>query len=646
MLRLLAPLALVLSLAAAERPLLHPLFSDHAVLQRGRPIPVWGWAPAGTTVTVNLDGERATAMADDQDRWRVDLPARPAGGPHVLTVIAGAATATASDLLIGEVWICSGQSNMEQGVNISRDPQAEIAAADHPRLRLCWVRKSTALEPQPLADLSWAVCSPGTLGKHGSWGGFSAVAYFFGRALQADLDVPVGLIHASWGGTPAQAWISREGIAPLGDFAEILADIDTAVADGGEDRYEQRLAAWWADKDPGSREGWKEPGHDDSAWATMKVPGPWERQGHAGLDGAVWFRRGIDIPADWAGRDLMLSLGTIDDADTTYLDGATVGSDRRWNAPRRYRIPGAQVQAGARHLAVRVLDTGGGGGFHGDDAAFWIAPADAEDQKIALAGDWRYQVAIDDLRKVGRPPQPLGQNPHTPTSLSNAMIEPLVPYACAGAIWYQGESNAGNPAQYRKLLPALIADWRRRFANDDLGFGVVQLASFMDRVEAPIQEGWAALREAQAWTVANDPKTWLAVAIDIGEAKDIHPKNKQDVGLRLAKGALAVHYGKEIVGSGPVFDHLTIDGASVTVHFRHSTGLATTDGAPPLAFALAGPDGTWHQAEARIDGETVVLTSGAVGEPRAVRYAWANNPAVNLVNGAGLPGVPFRSDAP
>ncbi len=628
-----------------NKPLLHPLFADHAVLQRERPIPIWGWTTAGTQVQVTLADHQAEAIAGSDGRWQVTLPAMHAGGPHELTV-RGPKTITASDILIGEVWLCSGQSNMEQGIKSTRNAQAEIAQANYPQLRLCRVGKELAFTPQETGKLNWAVCTPDSLARHGDWGGFSAVAYYFGKTVQEKLQVPVGLIHASWGGTPAQAWVSAPGLAPLHDFDRDGKALAAVVAAGGEQAFPAQLAAWWSASDPGTAAYWQNPAADDRAWPQMTVPGEWEDRGFPDLDGVVWFRREIQVPASFANRELILSMTAIDDEDTTWIDGIPIGSNDTWNHRREYRIPAGVVGPGPRILAVRVLDRGGKGGFHGNPDQMWLAPADARDQRIGLAGDWRYRISVTNVQRLGEAPKRIGSNPHFPTLLSNGMIEPLVGTQLAGVIWYQGESNSGNPVQYRQLLPALIADWRQRFRNPDLHVGIVQLANFLPRVSDPVQEGWAGLREAQALTAQADAHASLAVAIDIGEADDIHPKNKYDVGRRLALGALAQHYHLDLVAQGPAFQRLTIEQNSVRLYFNTAAGLKTTDGHTPTGFALSGPDGTWQTAQAVIDGETVVLRADGISAPRAVRYAWANNPAVNLVNGADLPAIPFRSDGP
>ena len=630
---------------ARNLPVLHPLFADHCVLQRGRTIPIWGWTTPGAPVRVTLADHQAEAVAAADGRWHVNLPALPAGGPHQLSV-SGPTTVTIQDILIGEVWLCSGQSNMEQGIVSTRNANAEIAQANHPQLRLCRVGKAMTLSPSVTGNVSWAACTPESVARHGDWGGFSAVAYYFGRTVQEKLHVPVGLIHASWGGTPAQAWVSAAGLAPLHDFDRELKALTAVAAAGGEQDFPARLATWWAASDPGTAAYWQNPAVDDRAWAQMTLPGTWENRGLPDLDGVVWFRREILVPANFANRELILSLTAIDDEDTTWIDGTLIGSNDTWNKHREYRIPAGRVGPGPRILAVRVLDRGGKGGFHGNPADMWLAPTDARDQRIGLAGDWRYRMSVNDGQRLRNAPKRIDDNPHFPTVLSNGMIEPLVGTQLAGVIWYQGESNSGNPVQYRTLLPALIADWRQRFANPTLHVGIVQLANFLPRVNEPVQEGWAGLREAQALTVLADPHASLAVAIDIGEADDIHPTNKYDVGRRLALGALAQHYQQDIPAQGPGFQRLTIEQHSVRLHFNAAEGLKTTDGLAPLGFALAGPDGTWQHAQAAIDGETVVLRAEGISAPRAVRYAWANNPAVNLVNGADLPAIPFRSDGP
>jgi sialate O-acetylesterase len=625
--------------SAADKPLVHPLFGDHMVLQRDVAAPVWGWTEPGGEVRVSLDGKTATARADQSGRWQVKLGPFSAGGPHTLR-IEGPETIVIQDVLIGDVWICSGQSNMEWGMwGVNNSPQ-EIAAADHPKLRLFTVPKRIATRPEEVPGGQWAVCSPQTVG------GFSAVGYFFGRDLQEALDIPIGLIHTSWGGTVAEAWTSAEALETMEDFKPAVAQFrqSAAAIESGNDKYEEQLAQWWRENDPGSAAGktWADPALDAANWKTMKLPAGWEQAGLADFDGVVWFRTELDLPASAAGKDATLSLGPIDDIDTTWVNGVQVGSMTVWNQPRVYKVPGTALKAGRNVVAVRVLDTGGGGGLFGQADQLKLEPNGG--QPISLAGTWRYKVGVP-LASTKPAPQQLDNNPNVTTVLYNGMIAPLVPFAIKGAIWYQGESNAGRSAQYRTLLPTMIRDWRARFGVGDFTFLVVQLANFMGVQQQPVEAGWAELREAQLLTALNDPNCELAVAIDIGEANDIHPKNKQDVGARLALAARGIGYGQPIEYSGPVFKSMEVAGGKARLRFEHTgCGLVARGGGPLKGFAIAGPDKRFVFADAKIDGDTVIVSSPDVAQPVAVRYGWANNPICNLGNKAGLPASPFRTD--
>lgn len=626
-------------LDAADKPLVHPLFADHMVLQRELPAPVWGWAEPGCEIRVSLAGKTAAGRADNSGRWQVRLGPYSAGGPHTLRV-EGPQTVVIQDVLVGDVWICSGQSNMEWGMwGVNNSPQ-EIAAADHPQLRLFTVPKKIATRPEDVPGGQWQVCSPESVG------GFSAVGYFFGRDLQRALDVPIGLIHTSWGGTVAEAWTSAEALETMADFQPAVAQFrEMAEAiEGGNDRYEQQLAQWWRENDPGSAasQTWADPGLDAATWKTMNLPAGWEQAGLPDFDGVVWFRAEFELPAAAAGKEATLSLGPIDDIDTTWVNGVRVGSQSVWNEPRTYKIPAQILQAGRNVVAIRVLDTGGGGGLVGQADQLQLEPSGG--QVVSLAGPWRYRVSAA-LAETKPAPQRLDNNPNATTVLYNGMLAPLLPFAVKGAIWYQGESNAGRPAQYRTLLPTMIRDWRTRFGVGDFPFLVVQLANFMGVQQQPVEPGWAELREAQLLTALNDPHCGLAVTIDIGEANDIHPKNKQDVGARLALAARGIAYDQPVEYSGPEFKSIAVSGGTARLRFEHlGGGLVARGGEPLKGFAIAGADKRFVFADARIDGDMVVVSSPAVREPVAVRYGWANNPVCNLYNKAGLPASPFRTD--
>ncbi len=631
-------------------PLLHPLFTDHAVLQRDVTFPVWGWAAKGERVTVTFHGATATATAGADGHWQAVLGPFPAGGPFDLAVTAGARQERRTDVMLGDVWLCSGQSNMEQGVGIAAHPEREIAAANHPGIRLFTVPHRIAFAPETMVESRWEPCTPTTIAA-GGWGGFSAVAYFFGRKLHADLNIPIGLIHSSWGGTIAEAWVSANGLKAVPDFDKAVAGLaaEAEARRRGPESYRPRMDAWYAQHEPGSREqtDWSKPGLDASAWKTMILPTKWEEAGLPNFDGVVWFRLDVDLPAAWAGREAVLHLGPIDDRDTTWVNGVRIGSADAWDTPRVYAIPTGTLKAGRNTIAVRVLDTGGAGGLWGKPEQMFLEAAGTPAlTAVPLAGAWRYRVGLD-LHDVPPPPAADVNNPHVVTVLSNGMIEPLVPFAIKGAIWYQGESNVGRAAQYRKLLAALVRDWRHRFKSGEFGFYIVQLAGFGDPKPQPGDDAWAELREAQ-WLVSREVSgCGLATAIDIGESKDIHPKNKQDVGARLALAAEAGTYGMKVAASGPVYRAMKPESPAIRIEFDHADkGLISMNAKPLAGFAIAGSDRKWFNADARIDGTTVVVSSPQVPAPVAVRYGWTAFMECNLYGADGLPALPFRTDAP
>ena len=637
-----------LRLAAAEesKPFLHRLFTDHVVLQRGVPIPVWGWTTPGATVKVTLNHQSATAQAGTNGKWIARLPAEVAGGPFELEVT-GPNAVTVHDVLIGDVWICSGQSNMEMGIQQVNNPDAEIADARRPQIRLFTVPHKTSFHPIETVDSQWLVCSPETVKKDG-WGGFSAVGYFFGRALQEDLQVPIGLIHTSWGGTIAEAWTSGDRLLDMDDFADAVREIRKQdEAANSTVPLPQRIQKWWANNDPGSQgDTWAIPSLDTGSWKSMKLPALWEEAGLPDYDGVVWFRKAVELPADWDGKAAVLHLGPIDDNDTTYINGQQVGSTDGYNIDRKYDVKPSILKAGRNLIAIRVLDTGGGGGIYGKATDLRLIRTDNPSTSVDLAGDWKYAASAS-LKKTAPFPDRLDNNPNVVTVLYNGMIAPLIPFGIKGAIWYQGESNAGRAAQYRTLLATLIEDWRSRFEVGPFPFFVVQLANFMAAKPEPGESAWAELREAQVFGAARAGNSGVALAIDIGDAQDIHPKNKQEVGRRLALAARAIAYHESIPYSGPVYRELEIKGHRAVVHFDHVHGGLTVHDGPKLkGFAIAGADKHFVWADAVVEGDTVVLSAPSIAQPAHVRYDWADNPDGNLYNQAGLPTVPFRTDAP
>ncbi|HEY3333344.1 MAG TPA: sialate O-acetylesterase [Capsulimonadaceae bacterium] len=631
------------------------IFSDNLVFQQGQPITIWGTGEPGATVDVAFGASKASAAVDGAGSWRVTLPAEAANAkPQSLTATCTLAgeppvVVTLTNILVGEVWVCSGQSNMEWTGGMTMNADEESAAANYPQIRLLNVTKTAAETEQSSFDGGpWTACTPKTMPN------FSAVGYFFGRELHNSLKVPIGLINSSWGGTVAEAWVSREGLVGASDdIRSLVTKYETDLPQLAEirdawAREVARLEDSHGDKhNSGFEAGWASPSTSDADWETMDLPSTWQDRG-LNFSGILWFRKTVTVPADWAGKDLTLAIGATDKSDVTYFNGVKVGSltmaerPDAWCQPRVYTVPGELVKAGDNLIAVRVHSDKYGGGMIGPGSAMELTLPGGETQ-IVLRGTWRYAIEAN-YGLVTMPPEPLGPgSANVPATLYRGMIHPLLPFAIRGAIWYQGESNADRPLQYRELLPTLINDWRRVWNNPDLAFYIVQLANWMAVRDEPVQSNWAELREAQAMT-ATMPGTGLAVTIDIGDEVDIHPRNKQDVGRRLAYSALNGTYGvADVVPSGPRFREATVNDATIRVAFDFAHGL-TVQGETLRGFAIAGDDGVYHWADAEIAGDTVIVSSPAVPSPTTVRYAWADNPICNLYNAAGLPAVPFRTD--
>lgn len=630
----------------APKPLLHPLFCDHAVLQRNVAVPVWGWTEPGATVTVNFAGQTLKAVADADGKWMVKLKPMPASAePRTLKVSSSAKqqSVSISDVLVGDVWLCSGQSNMEMGIELCKATN-DILTANFPQIRLLTVPKQAVRTPLQTVDCHWLPCSPETI-QQGAWGGFSAAAFYFGRDLYRQLNIPIGLIHSSWGGTIAEAWTSREGLQPLGDFDAALAMMEPGKKQMQPADYAVIYEAWCQAKDPGSRQHWEKITAAEDSWKTVSMPQPFEQAGLPDFDGIVWFRREIELPENWAGQALTLDLGPVDDIDTTWVNGVKVGQMNRFDLFRSYAIPANVLKPGRNVVTVRVLDTGGIGGFTGQAGQMHLAPTnDKQATPVSLAGTWQMRDSAPLSQLPGMPPLIDDSNPNHPTLLYNGMIAPLLPFAIKGAIWYQGESNADRAQQYRRLLPALIKDWRARFGVGDFPFYIVQLAAFQATNAEPRDNNWAELREAQALTAQTVRNSGLAVAIDIGDANDIHPKDKQSVGHRLALCALAKDYGKKIEYSGPVYHSMSVTRDGIRLKFDHVDGGLVAKGDKLTGFAIAGPDHKFVWADAVIQKNAVVVSSPKVPQPVAVRYAWDVNPVCNLYNQSGLPAVPFRTD--
>ncbi|GAA5481638.1 GDSL-type esterase/lipase family protein [Haloferula sargassicola] len=601
---------------------LNSLFRDHAVLPRGVELPVWGISAPGSKLTVSFAGQEKSGTAGEDGRWTVTLdPLEADSEPSQLTV-SGNRTVTVDDLLVGDVWLASGQSNMERrlGLQDGQKPiigwEEAVRTAELPLLREYHMPRVISDAPVRDERGGWVVCTPETAED------FSAVGFFFGRDLQRNLNIPIGIIHSSWGGTRAEAWTSIGALKTMPDFAEQIRQMEAGID------HQQLVDQWIARHDPGSsKPGWSaveiaEP----NAWKVEELPLQFEKSDLGIDDGIVWFRREIELSADDAARQARLKLGRIDDQDVVWINGREIGSTGIWTAPRDYAVPPGVLKEGRNVIAVRITDTGGLGG--------WMDGADAlkletGEHAHSLSGPWQTRVGVD-FRKT---PMSLlaAREVDQPARLFNGMIAPLPPFPIKGVVWYQGESNNDNPAQYRRLLPTLIGDWRDQFQQPDLPFYVVQIAPHRDMTPQ--------LRDAQLQAVRATPHAALVVTTDVGDAGDIHPADKQPVGHRLALAARALTYGEKIEYSGPQFRHMSADGPKAVLHFDHAGGLRS-EGALK-GFEIAGRDGPFFPASAEIRGETVVVGNPEVSEPAAVRYGWSHVPEANLTNGAGLPASPF-----
>ena len=618
------------------------IFGDGMVLQRQAPLPVWGWSAPGGSVTVRLGAAARTATAGADGAWRVTLPQQTAVGPHRLVVRSGSDSVVVHDILVGDVWVASGQSNMEWPVAQAQGAGQLIAGAHDAGIRHFKVPKSWSGEPEArLAGGEWRTASPQAVGE------FSAVAYSFARELRTrDRTVPIGIINSTWSGSRIEAWMDA---ASLGVDATAMAAKMQAVRDADERAQAEaraRLARWPANPDDAL---WKDADLDDGDWDTIPVPGLWEAAGYK-MDGVAWYRTSFELSAAEAAKGITLGLGMIDDSDDTWVNGTRVGGlTNRWDTPREYRVGPEALRSGTNHIAVRVTDTGGGGGIHdthSDPSRHaatdlpYVQPQ--SNVRRALPEKWKFRpasvtVVVDDDKN------------QIETLLFNRMIHPLQPYPLRGILWYQGEANANTVAEahrYRDQFASLIRAWRADWAQPDLPFLWVQLASFRSGADTASESPWSVLRESQSATLAL-PGTAQAVTIDIGDADDIHPRNKQEVGRRLALAARHVAYGESLMYSGPLYRAVEFEGRNARIAFdtQGSTLAVRGGGQAVQGFEVAGDDRRFHPAQATIEGGGVVVSSEAVAQPKAVRYAWRDNPEdADLVNREGLPASPFRTD--
>jgi sialate O-acetylesterase len=625
--------------AQAQQPLMDALFVDHAVLQRDRPIDVFGHAAAGEAVNVTLGAANATARADAQGRWLVQLPALPAGGPLTLTAQAGSRTQQVSDVLVGDVWLCSGQSNMEWPVRNTHDAWNEAALSANPRIRHVTIPRVISAGPREGFDapLEWKLAAPGNT-EH-----FSSVCYYFARELQKTVDVPQGLINASWGGSRIEPWMSdgalrqQQGYLPaLELLGEYRVNKPVAYWHWGE-----AWQKWWSSQAatggrhpwvPGSAGEWKTAPADLGHWETWGAPEL------ARLDGMVWFRARVKLTAAQARQKAQLSLGLADDVDVTWLNGRAVGTTPGLE-PRLYELPAKLLKAGDNVVVMNVRDYWGNGGLYGPAADRALVLADGT--RVPVTG-WEYQVAPSNLW----PPSAPWETLNGVSVMYNAMIAPLGRYGLRGIAWYQGEANGSleDAKKYEPLLLGLMNDWRRQFGAP-LPWLVVQLASWNKLATTPVDSGWARLRDAQRRAVAADGNAGLAITIDIGDRIDIHPMNKQDVGRRLARAARHVVFGEKLSASGaqPKSAARVAEGVLVTLD-RSDGDLLVIGSKDPAGFELCGAtQETCRFVRAELQGKSeVLLTDAAAASATRVRFCWADSPLCNLFDTVGLPVGPFE----
>jgi sialate O-acetylesterase len=632
--RALAIGAALAATAAQAAPRLHPLFSDHAVLQRDRPIRVWGTADPGERIAVSLGTATRATTAGSDGAWRIELPPMAAGGPYRLEATGqGGARAGADDVLIGDVWLCSGQSNMELPVSRALNAEAEISGAADSQLRILTVPKKTSAQPAATfgGDVAWAPATPQSVP------GFSAACFFMARELRESQRVPIGAIAASWGGTAIRSWMDEESTRAFGgEEAELLALFrrDAAAANR---RFGERWQSWWRARAPG--EPWRDPA--GLPWKPMPKIGYWETWGDPGFakfNGMMWARKTLNLTAAEAARPATLSLGVIDEIEQTWVNGVPVGNTFGWDVDRDYRVPAGVLRAGENVVLVNMFDAYGYGGFAGPGEKLRL---DFEGGGSKPLGEgWDYALAPSGL---GDPPRPPWDAAAGLSLIHHGMIAPLAPYGLRGVAWYQGEADAGGTAGYAAKLGAMMAGWRREFGAPQLPFLIVSLANFGAPAAAPGASGWAEVREAQRQAVARDGRAALAVALDLGDRLDIHPANKQEVGRRLARGAKALAYGSSLPPSGPQIAGARQVGSEIVLTFTGVAGrLRTWSGGLALGFELCGTaQGSCRYASAVADG-AIVRIAGDGRPATRVRYAWADAPVVNLYDEAPLPVGPFE----
>ena len=631
---------LVITVAVYGQVKLPALIGDGMVLQRESGVKIWGWDKGGKSVSVEFLGNTYESAVNDEGKWEIALSNLKAGGPFPMK-IKGTTEINLVDILIGDVWVCSGQSNME--LNMRRASPLygqEILNSTNDLIRY-FAAPQTYNFNEPQTDYKggrWKKTNPESVLD------FGAIAYFFAREINSKYDVPVGIINTAIGGTPTEAWVSEDAIKAFPDhYNELLRFKDKALIDQIEKDNREKPQACYKElgqKDEGYRNAknkWTDPSISTEDWPSMEIPGYWANTPLGPVNGVVWFRRTFEVPASLAGKPARLLLGSIVDADSVFVNSSFTGTTGYQYPPRRYEIPPQVLREGKNTIVVRIINTGGMGGFV-PDKPYQIS---IDSHIIDLKGSWQYRCGA--IMK----PLPGGITvKYKPVGLFNAMISPLLQFSIKGVLWYQGESNAERPIEQRKIFPVLISDWRSNWAQGDFPFLFVQLPNFMASKTTPSESNWALFREAQLQALSV-PNTAMAVTIDVGEWNDIHPLNKLDVANRLAVAADKIAYGNEnIVYSGPLYSSMKISKNKVVLTFNHTgSGLISKDSGPLKQFSIAGSDKKFVWADAEIKKNKVIVGSRQISQPVAVRYAWADNPeGANLYNSEGLPASPFRTD--
>ena len=644
---------------------LAPLFQDNMVLQQQQNVPIWGKGVPGTSIVIKASwGKKVSAIVRPDSNWTAKLSTPKAGGPFQLSIRHGNSLFVLRNVLVGEVWLCSGQSNMEMPLEgwppsdtISNSAN-EIDQALYPSIRLFTVMRAYEVAPTDMCVGSWVECSPVDVRS------FSATAFYFGKMLYASLKVPIGLINSSYGGTFIEAWMDKESLTPFEEYASTLKNLDGS-------RENLRSLTQWITKHPSITIHEQDPlrrwlglnfqdescslrNYNDSAWQEMKLPTYWEQTPMGEFDGVVWFRKRVTIPSEWKGKDVVLQLGPVDDMDETYVNGQKVGehmTDGFWSVNRVYKIPGTLIQDSLLQIAVRVIDLRGGGGIYGKGTKM-VVKQDSESTGISIEGMWKY-LPVAELRsntfyaygaegnEYGKRPKfPLEFSQDTPTSLFNGMINPLIPFTLKGVIWYQGENNVSNPMIYKNLFSSLITGWRKDFQSGGFPFYFVQIAPYDYGINSKSQ----LLREAQLQTLSVK-NTGMAVTLDIGNPKNIHPSDKENLGKRLAWCALAKTYGKKIAYSGPIYKSMKAAKGQLVLSFDYANkGLVLKERNKENNFLIAGEEKVFKKAVVKVDGSRLLLSHPDILKPVAVRYAWSNIDEGTLFNKEGLPASSFRTD--